>query len=62
MKTDVQEFTDKAGGKRIRVVALENGRILSSSTQGYSKKNDAIKAAIRSATAILENYAGQIII
>ncbi len=56
MKTEVQEFTDKAGGKRIRVVAKENGKILNSSTQGYSNKGDMIKAEVRAARAILDYY------
>lgn len=56
MKTSVTEFKDKKGAHRIRVTAEENGRILYSSTQGYSHLKDAIKSAVRSARAILEKY------
>jgi len=56
MITEIQEFKDKKGAHRLRVVAKENGRILDSSTQGYSNKSEMIHAHVRAAKAILEKY------
>ena len=56
MKTEVQEFKDKAGKHRIRTVAKENGKILTSSPQGYFNKSEGIEAQVRAAKAILEKY------
>lgn len=56
MKTSAEPFKDKRNAHRIRVTAEENSHILYSSTQGYSHLKDAIKAAVRSAKAILEKY------
>jgi len=51
----VTEFVDKKGAHRIRVKAA-NGKIIYSSTQGYSRKIDAKTAAISAAEAILNEY------
>jgi predicted ATP-grasp superfamily ATP-dependent carboligase len=56
MKTIVQEFKDKKGAHRLRVIAPENGKILDSSTQGYSNKSEMISAHVRAAKAVLDKY------
>lgn len=56
-KTSVTEFKDKRGQNRIRVKAEENGKILDSSTQGYSNKSEMRDSAVRVALAILLKYA-----
>lgn len=56
MTTSVTEFKDKRGENRLRVKAEENGRILTSSTQGYKNKSEMRSSAIRAAKAILLKY------
>ena len=55
---EIQEFIDKRGSHRLRVIAKENfgDNIIHSSTQGYDRKEDCITASVRSARALLTKY------
>ena len=55
MKTIVTEYRDRLGDHRLRVTAKENGQILLP-LEGYKNKSDLIKAALRSAYAIIAKY------
>lgn len=54
---DIQEFKDKAGKHRVRVVnTVGKDNITYSSTQGYANKQDMIDAIISSCKSLLEKY------
>ena len=55
MITIIREYKDVVGEHRLQVLAKENGQILLP-LEGYKNKSDLIKAALRSAHAIIAKY------